>query len=113
MGIKNYSAERNVKIIIALLKANQIRKEVVSPGATNVSFVDSIQSDPIFEMYSVVDERSAAYFSCGLSKESKEVVVLSCTGATSSRHSMPGLTEAFYAQLPILPITSSMTTSHV
>lgn len=64
-------------------------------------------------MYSVVDERSAAYFACGLSKESKEVVVLSCTGATSSRNYMPGLTEAFYAKLPILTITSSMTTSHV
>mgnify|MGYP001157678331 FL=1 len=113
MGIKNYSAERNVQIIIALLKANQIRKVVVSPGATNVSFVASIQSDPFFEMYSVVDERSAAYFACGLSKESKEVVVLSCTGATSSRNYMPGLTEAFYAKLPILTITSSMTTSHV
>ena len=48
MGIKNYSAERNVQIIIALLKANQIRKVVVSPGATNVSFVASIQSDPFF-----------------------------------------------------------------
>lgn len=113
MGIKNYTAERNCQIVIALLKANYIRKIVASPGATNVSFVASVQSDPYFEIYSVVDERSAAYFACGLCKESKEPVVLSCTGATSSRDYMPGLTEAFYGKLPILAITSSMTTSHV
>lgn len=113
MGIKNYTAERNCQIVIALLKANNIRKIVASPGATNVSFVASVQSDPFFEIYSVVDERSAAYLACGLSKESNEPVVLSCTGATSSRDYMPGLTEAFYGKLPILAITSSMTTSHV
>ncbi len=113
MSIKKYSAERNVQIVIGLLKVNNIRKVVVSPGATNVSLVASMQSDSFFEMYSVVDERSAAYFACGLSEESNEPVVLSCTGATSSRDYMPGLTEAFYAKLPILAITSSMTTSHV
>jgi len=113
MSIQKYSAERNVQIVIELLKLNNIRKIVVSPGATNVSLVASMQSDPFFEMYSVVDERSAAYFACGLSEESNEPVVLSCTGATSSRDYMPGLTEAFYAKLPILAITSSMTTSHV
>lgn len=103
-----YTNEKNVQIVIAILKANNIRKIVVSPGATNVSFVASVQNDEFFEMYSVVDERSAAYVACGLAAESGEVVALSCTGATSSRNYMPGLTEAYYRKLPILAITSSM-----
>lgn len=103
-----YTNERNVQIVISILKANNIRKIVVSPGATNVSFVASIQNDDFFEMYSVVDERSAAYVACGLAAESCEIVALSCTGATSSRNYMPGLTEAYYRKLPILAITSSM-----
>ena len=101
-----YSSEKNIQIVIALLKANNIKKIIVSPGGTNVSFVASIQCDPFFEIYSCIDERSAAYMACGLSAETGEVVVLSCTGATSSRNYMPALTEAFYRRIPILAITS-------
>ncbi len=103
----NYTDEKNTQIVIALLKKHGIRKVVASPGGTNVSFVGSIQNDPFFEMYSSVDERSAAYLACGLAAESGESVVISCTGATASRNYMPGLTEAFYRKLPVLAITSS------
>lgn len=106
MENKFYTSEKNVQIVIALLKANGIRKVVASPGTTNMTFVTSIQRDPFFEIYSSVDERSAAYIACGLSAESGEPVVISCTGATASRNYMPGLTEAYYRKLPILAITS-------
>lgn len=102
-----YSAERNVQILIAVLKANGIKKVVASPGTTNYTFVASIQQDSFFEIYSSIDERSAAYIACGLAAESEEPVVLSCTGATASRNYMPGLTEAFYRKLPILAVTSN------
>lgn len=102
-----YSKERNTQIVISLLKANGIRKIIASPGATNICFVASVQIDPFFEVYSCIDERSAAYMACGLAAESGEPVVLSCTGATSSRNYMPGLTEAYYRKLPVLAITSS------
>lgn len=104
----HYTSERNVQIVLDLLKANGIKKIIASPGATNESIVASMQYDSYFEMYSCVDERSAAYMACGMAAESGEIVVLSCTGATSSRNYMPGLTEAYYRHLPILVITSSM-----
>lgn len=40
-----YSAERNVQIVIALLKAYNIKKIVASPGTTNIPFVCSAQND--------------------------------------------------------------------
>lgn len=104
---KYYTNERNVQIVLYLLKANGVRKIVVSPGATNVTLVASMQQDPFFEMYSSVDERSAAYIACGMAAESGEPVVLTCTGATASRNYYPGLTEAFYRKLPIIAITST------
>ena len=64
-------------------------------------------SYPYFEIYSSVDERSAAFIACGLAAESGEPVALSCTGATASRNYIPGLTEAYYRKLPILAITAS------
>ena len=108
-----YSAERNVQIVIALLKAYNIKKIVASPGTTNIPFVCSAQNDSYFEMYSCVDERSAAYMACGLSAESGEPVVLTCTGATASRNYFSGLTEAFYRRLPILALTSTRPLSYI
>ncbi len=110
---KYYTSERNTQILIALMKAHGIKKVVVSPGATNVCLVGSIQQDSYFEIYSSVDERSAAYMACGLAAESGEPVALSCTGATASRNYVPGLTEAFYRQLPVLAITSTQHTGRV
>lgn len=102
-----YTDERNVQIVIALLKAHGIHRVIASPGTTNMTFVVSIENDPWFHIWSSVDERSAAYMACGMAAESGEPVVISCTGATASRNYMPGLTEAFYRKLPVLAITST------
>lgn len=102
-----YTNERNVQIVIGLLKAHGIHRVIASPGTTNMTFVVSIQNDPWFQLWSSVDERSAAYLACGMAAETGEPVVISCTGATASRNYMPGLTEAYYRKLPILAITST------
>lgn len=111
-NIKKYTNERNVQIVISLLKAHGINRVVASPGTTNMTFIASIERDSFFKIYSSVDERSAAYIACGLANEG-EPVVLSCTGATASRNYMPGLTEAYYRKLPILAITSHRGTSRI
>lgn len=102
-----YSDEKQAQIVIALLKAHGIKRVIASPGATNITFVGSVQNDPFFSVYSAVDERSAAYMACGLAAETGEPVVISCTGATASRNFLPGLTEAFYRKLPVLAVTST------
>lgn len=103
----HYTNERNVQIVIALLKAHGIHRVIASPGTTNMTFVVSVQNDPWFQIWSSVDERSAAYLACGMAAETGEPVVISCTGATASRNYMPGLTEAYYRKLPVLAITST------
>lgn len=103
-----YTSNRNVQLLLFLLKKHGIRKVVASPGTMNVCLVASMQQDPFFELYSAVDERSAAYMACGMAAESREPVALSCTGATASRNYMPALTEAYYRKLPILAITATV-----
>lgn len=109
----HYTNARNVQIVIALMKAHGVKKVVASPGATDMPIVASMQQDPYFEMYSSIDERSAAYIACGMAAESGEPVAITCTGATSSRNYMPGLTEAFYRQLPVLAITCSRSNANI
>ena len=108
-----YTDERNAQILIALMKAHGIRKVIASPGTTNICLVASLQQDHYFQVYSSVDERSAAYMACGMAAESGEPVALSCTGATASRNYLPGLTEAFYRKLPVLAVTSSQPNSRI
>ena len=102
-----YSSEKNVQILLSLLKEHGIKKMILSPGSANASFVASAQYDGEFELYSSVDERSAAYIACGLAEESGEPVVICCTGATASRNYMAGLTEAYYRKLPIIAVTAT------
>ena len=102
-----YTDEKQAQIVIRLLKAHGIRNVIASPGTTNMAFVGSVQTDPDFNVYSAVDERSAAYMACGMAAHSGEPVVISCTGATASRNYMPGLTEAYYRKLPVLALTST------
>lgn len=102
-----YTDEKHVLVLIALLKAHEIKQVVASPGSANSSFVVSLQSDPYFTIYSAVDERSAAYMACGIADETGRPVVITCTGATASRNYLPALTEAFYRKLPILAITAT------
>jgi len=113
MEKKYYTIERNTQIILSVLKAYNIKRIIVSPGTTNICFVGSIQNDDFFEVYSCVDERSAAYMACGMAAETGEPVVLSCTGATASRNYYPALTEAFYRKLPVLAITSHQGTDRI
>lgn len=104
---KKYTNEKNIQYLIAYLKAFGIKRVVASPGTTNLSFVASMQSDSYFEMYSCVDERSAAYMAIGIAEESGEPVVITCTGATASRNYLSALTEAYYRKLPILVVTGT------
>lgn len=101
-----YTDDKNAQIVLALLKKYNIKKIVVSPGTTNVPIARAAQTDPFFETYSAVDERGAAYLAGGLAFASGEPVVISCTGATASRDYIPGLTEAYYRNLPVIAITS-------
>lgn len=113
MKEKKYTAERNTQILIYLMKEHGIRKVIVSPGTTNMNFVWSVENDDYFEVFNVVDERSAAYMACGMAEESGEPVAISCTQATAPRDYIPGMTEAYYRKLPVLAIASTHRMGHV
>lgn len=102
-----YADEQNALMIVALLKKHGIKRAVVSPGTTNICLNTCMQHDGSFEMFSCIDERSAAYMACGIAAETGDPVVISCTEATASRDYLPGLTEAYHRKLPILAITGT------
>lgn len=100
-----FSNINNVEILVKLLKENNIKDLVISPGGTNIPVIEAVQDDSFFKCYSVVDERSAAYVAIGIYLQNKNPVALICTSAQATRNYIPGLTEAFYKRAPILAIT--------
>lgn len=103
--ITGYTNNTSVQILIALLRKHGIKRAIISPGTTNLEFAAGLQYCGEFELYSAVDERSAAYMACGMAAATKEPVIITCTEATASRDYYPGLTEAYYRKLPVLAVT--------
>ena len=101
-----YSNEKSVQILLKLLKEYKIKDVVLSPGGSNAPIVKSFEYDKEFNCYSVVDERNAAYVALGMAQQSRRPVACVCTAGTAVSNYLPGITEAFYQNVPVVAITS-------
>ncbi|WP_282038260.1 2-succinyl-5-enolpyruvyl-6-hydroxy-3-cyclohexene-1-carboxylic-acid synthase [Saccharicrinis aurantiacus] len=96
---------KSIQILIPILKLHNIAHIVISPGSRMREFILAVEEDPFFTCYSVVDERSASYFAIGISQELNVPVAITCTSSTATTNYYPGITEAYYQQVPILVLT--------
>lgn len=101
-----YSNEKNVQILLSLLKEYRIKEVVLSPGGSDAPIVKSFENDDYFTCYSVVDERSSVFFGIGLSQEKGVPVICVCTSGTAVSNFLSGITEAYYQDIPIIAVTS-------
>jgi len=92
--------------LIALLKKFKIRKVVVSPGSRHRPLVASLEQDNFFELFTVVDERGAAFFALGLIQECNEPVAITCSSGTACMNYGSAIVEAFYQKLPLLVLST-------
>lgn len=101
-----YSNIRNVQILVSLLKQFNIKNVVLSPGGSDIPIIHTLECDDFFNCYSVVDERNATYFALGLAQEMNLPVACVCTSGTAICNYLPGITEAYYQNVPIIAITA-------
>lgn len=101
-----YSPNQIVLHLISLLKQFGITKIVVSPGGRHVQLILSLERDPDFQLYSVVDERSAAFFALGLIQETGEPVAVACSSGTACMNYGSAIAEAYYQHLPLLVLSA-------
>ena len=100
------SSFRSVQILLDLLKQYGIQDIILSPGGSDIPLIHSIETDGYFKCYSVVDERSAAYFTMGVAQQKNRPCACVCTSGTAVCNYLPGITEAFYQSVPVLAITA-------
>lgn len=97
---------RSVQILIDLMKQYNIKDIILSPGGSDIPLIHAIETDDFFSCYSVVDERSATYFALGMSQIKRTAIACVCTSGTAVCNYLPGITEAFYQDAPVLAITA-------
>ncbi len=93
-------------LVVAYCKSAGIRQVVLSPGSRNAPLVLGFTSDTFFDCFSVVDERSAAFFALGLSQQSGNPTALVCTSGSALLNYYPAVAEAYYSRIPLLVLSA-------
>jgi 2-succinyl-5-enolpyruvyl-6-hydroxy-3-cyclohexene-1-carboxylate synthase len=79
---------------------------VVSPGSRSTPLVTAVEEREDLTAYSVLDERSAAYFALGRARRTGDVTPLICTSGTAAANYHPAVVEADEARVPLLLLTA-------
>ena len=92
--------------IVYLCKAKGIQHIVISPGSRNAPLTIGFTEDPFFTTFSIVDERSAAFFAMGLAARQQQPVAVVCTSGSALLNYYPAVSEAFYSDVPLVVISA-------
>ena len=101
-----YSSIPLAQSITLLCLSKGIKNVVISPGSRNAPLTISFSNHPEIEAYSVVDERSAAFFALGLAQQLQEPVALCCSSGSALLNYYPAIAEAFYSDVPLVVISA-------
>lgn len=101
-----YSTIPAAQAVVMHCKNSGIRHIVISPGSRNAPLVLGFSGDPFFKCYSVVDERSAAFFALGMAQQLREPVAAVCTSGSALLNYYPAVAEAFYSDIPLVLISA-------
>lgn len=82
-----------------------LRDVCISPGSRSAPMVFQFAAHPAISDYSIVDERSAAFFALGLARASGRPVALLCTSGTAAANYFPAICEAGRDNIPLLVLT--------
>lgn len=99
--------------VTELCKLKKIQHIVISPGSRNAPLTISFSEDPYFKTYSVVDERSAAFFGLGIAQQLKQPVILVCTSGSALLNYYPAISEAFYSDIPLIVLSADRPSSKI
>jgi 2-succinyl-5-enolpyruvyl-6-hydroxy-3-cyclohexene-1-carboxylate synthase len=92
--------------IMQLCIEKGIEHIVISPGSRNAPLIISFVNHSYFSCYSIIDERSAAFFALGIAQQKRKPVVLVCTSGSALLNYYPAIAESFYSDIPLVVISA-------
>lgn len=104
--LMKYSSIPLAQTIVCHCKAKGIENIVISPGSRNAPLTIGFTEDPFFKCFSIVDERSAAFFALGIAQQLRQPVAVVCTSGSALLNYYPAIAEAFYSDIPLVVISA-------
>ena len=93
-------------LLLDALAAAGVRHVVASPGSRSTPYLLAAIGQPLLQVHTIVDERSAGFFALGISRATGSPPVLLCTSGTAAAHYFPAVIEASEAALPLVVLSA-------
>ena len=100
------SDKKNISLLADIFVKSGLENIVISPGSRNAPIVLSFANNPKINAFSIIDERSAAFFALGISLHTKKTTAIACTSGSAALNYAPAIAEAYYQKIPLLIITA-------
>ena len=83
-----------------------VRAACIAPGSRSTPLTVAFANHPDITVYSLLDERGAAFFALGMALATNQPAALVCTSGTATANFYPAIIEANNAQVPLLVLTT-------
>ena len=92
--------------VVQFCKIKDIQHIVICAGSRNAPLTYGFVENPFFRTYSIVDERSAAFFAMGMAQQLNNPTAVVCTSGSALLNFYPAVAEAFYSNIPLVIISA-------
>jgi len=100
------SDKKNISLLADIFIKSGLTDIVISPGSRNAPIILSFANRVGINAFSIIDERSAAFFALGLALNSNKTVAIACTSGSAVLNYASAISEAYYQKIPLLVITA-------
>ena len=88
------------------LVAAGVEAACIAPGSRSTPLTVAFAEHPGVETFSILDERSAAFFALGRSRRSGDPTAVVCTSGTAAANFHPAVVEAHQSKVPLVVLTA-------
>tara|TARA_B100001175_G_C19513618_1_gene645631 strand:- start:508 stop:2295 length:1788 start_codon:yes stop_codon:yes gene_type:complete len=92
--------------VVQFCEMKEIQHIVICAGSRNAPLTNGFVENPFFKTYSIVDERSAAFFAMGIAQQLNTPTAVVCTSGSALLNFYPAVAEAFYSNIPLVVISA-------
>ena len=96
----------SARAVVSACMQRGVKNIIISPGSRNAPLTINFTENPFFSCFSIVDERSAAFFALGMALQQKSPVAVVCTSGSALLNYYPAIAEAFYSTIPLIVISA-------
>ncbi|SIR83596.1 2-succinyl-5-enolpyruvyl-6-hydroxy-3-cyclohexene-1-carboxylic-acid synthase [Natronorubrum thiooxidans] len=94
------------RVLVDELATGGLEAVCIAPGSRSTPLTVAFAAHPEVDVYSHLDERSAAFFTLGRARRTGEPTALVCTSGTAAANFHPAVMEADQARVPLLVLTA-------